>query len=168
MVLDNVAVGQIGGKHFIDRGFGYFAFCGFGNEPWSCERRNGFRDAVTTFGRECLVFERDYPGTYTGGCTPQWHAEEIERIAQWLFGLPKPVGVMSCNDFRALQVLHAARHAGLRVPEDIAILGANDDEARCELANPPLSSVTTNHLRSGYIAAEVLDRLMQGRIFVAA
>jgi LacI family transcriptional regulator len=160
VVLDNFAVGQLGGEHFIDRGFRDFAFCGFGNEPWSCTRRDGFRDAVATFGRSCMVFERDYPGTYTGGCTPQWQAEEIDCIARWLLTLPTPIGVMCCNDFRALQVLHAARHASLRVPEDIAVLGANDDEARCELANPPLSSVATNHLRSGYVAAEALDRLM--------
>jgi LacI family transcriptional regulator len=161
--LDNVAIGQLGGEHFIDRGFRHFAFCGFGNETWSGDRRNGFRDAITTFGRECIVFERDYPGTYTGGCTLQWQSEEIDHIARWLLGLPKPIGIMSCNDFRALQVLNAARHAGLRVPEDVAVLGANDDEARCELANPPLSSVATNHLRSGYVAAQVLDCLMKKR-----
>lgn len=163
VVLDNFAVGQLGGEHFIDRGFRDFAFCGFGNEAWSCERRDGFRDAISTFGRSSTVFDRDYPGTYTGGCTPQWQAEEIDHIARWLLTLPKPVGIMCCNDFRALQVLHAARHASLRVPEDIAVLGANDDEARCELANPPLSSVATNHLRSGYLAAEALDRLMSRR-----
>jgi LacI family transcriptional regulator len=163
VILDNFSVGQIGGEHFIDRGFRHFAFCGFGNEPWSGERRDGYRDAVSTFGQESLLFERNYPGTYTGGCTPQWQAEQIDEIARWLLILPKPIGIMCCNDFRALQVLNAARMAGLRVPEDVAVLGANDDEARCELANPPLSSVATNHLRSGYVAAEALERLMLGR-----
>jgi LacI family transcriptional regulator len=163
VVLDNHAVGQLGGEHFIDRGFRHFAFCGFGSEAWSCQRRDGFRDAITTFGQECLLLDRNYPGTYTGGCTPQWQADEIDVIARWLLTLPKPAGIMCCNDFRALQVLNAVRHAGLRVPEDVAVLGANDDEARCELANPPLSSVATNHLRSGHLAAEVLDHLMRGK-----
>ena len=163
VVLRNQAVGRLGGAHFIDRGFRHFAFCGFGNEPWSCERRDGFHAAVRAGGREYAVLDRNYPGTYTGGCTPKWESEEIEHIARWLTSLLKPVGVMSCNDYRALQVLHAAQHAGFRVPEDIAVLGANDDDARCELANPPLSSVATNHLRSGYVAAETLDCLMQGR-----
>ena len=163
VVLRNRAVGRLGGEHFIARGFRHFAFCGFGNEPWSCERRDGFHDAVGASGREYAVMERNYPGTYSGGCTPKWESEEIELIARWLASLPKPVGVMSCNDYRALQVLHAAQHAGFRVPEDIAVLGANDDDARCELANPPLSSVATNHLRSGYVAAEALDSLIARR-----
>lgn len=163
VVLRNRTVGQLGGVHFIDRGFRHFAFCGFGNEAWSCERRDGFAEGIRISGQHSLVLDRNYPGTYTGGCTPKWESEEIEHIARWLMDLPKPVGVMSCNDYRALQVLHAARHAGFRVPEDVAVLGANDDDARCELANPPLSSVATNHLRSGYVAAEVLDHLMNRR-----
>jgi LacI family transcriptional regulator len=163
VVLQNHAVGRLGGEHFIERGFRNFAFCGFHNERWSCERRSGFVEAVRGFGRECALLEREYPGTYAGGCTPKWETEEIESIARWLAALPKPVGVMSCNDYRATQVLFAAQHMGSRVPEDVAVLGANDDEARCELANPPLSSVATNHLRSGYVAAEALDCLMNQR-----
>ena len=163
VVLRNCVVGRLGGEHFIERGFRNFAFCGFSNEPWSCERRKGFVEVVRLFGRDCALLDRDYPGTYTGGCTPKWESEEIASIARWLDGLPKPVGVMSCNDFRALQVLYAAQHLGVRVPEEVAVLGANDDEARCELANPPLSSVATNHLRSGYVAAEALDCLMGQR-----
>ena len=163
VVLHNQSVGRLGCEHFIERGFRHFAYCGFGNESWSCTRRDGFMEAVSAFGKECARLESNYPGTYTGGCTPKWENDEIEHIAEWLRTLPKPIGVMSCNDFRALQVLHAAQHAGLRVPEDVAVLGANDDDARCELANPPLSSVATNHFRSGYVAAEALDSLMNRR-----
>lgn len=163
VVLRNHAVGRLGAEHFIERGFRNFAFCGFNNEPWSRERRSGFAEAVRAFGRECSLLEREYPGTYAGGCTPKWESEEVESIARWLAELPKPVAVMSCNDFRAMQVLYASHHRGFRVPEDVAVLGANDDEARCELANPPLSSVATNHIRSGYVAAEALDRLMNRR-----
>ncbi len=160
VVLRNPLVGRLGGEHFKNRGFRHFAFCGFGNEQWSCERRDGFREVVRASDREYAEFERNYPGTYTGGCTPKWENEEIEHIARWLATLAKPVGVMCCNDYRALQVLIATQHAGFRVPEDVAVLGANDDVVRCELAYPPLSSVATNHSRSGYVAAEALDSLM--------
>lgn len=163
VALDNEAVGQLGGEHFIDRGFQNFGFCGFGNEPWARARGEGFREAVAAVGRHSTVFELDYPGTYGRGITPQWHGEQITAIAGWLKQLPRPIGIMACNDFRALHVLQAARQAGLRVPEDIAVLGANDDEARCELATPPLSSVATNHQRSGYLAAAALDCLLASR-----
>jgi LacI family transcriptional regulator len=161
--LDNSAVGQLGGEHFIDLGFRHCAFCGFANEVWSVERRTGFVEALRMVGRDSPLFETEYPGYYTGGCTPHWEASEVASIADWLARLPKPVGVMACNDFRALHVLEAASVAGLRVPEDVAVLGANDDETRCELANPPLSSVGANHHQSGYVAARVLARLMDGR-----
>jgi LacI family transcriptional regulator len=69
---------------------------------------------------------------------------------------------MACNDLRALQVIHAAQTVGLLVPEEVAVLGANNDEARCDLAYPPLSSVATNAHLSGYKAAELLDALMRG------
>lgn len=163
VALDNTAVGRLGGEHFIDRGLRHFAFCGFANLPWSCERCAGFRDALVTIGLSSAIFETVYPNYYAQEVTPGWHSAEIAAIAAWLVSLPKPVGVMACNDFRALDVLRAARDAGLRVPEEVAVLGANNDEARCELAIPPLSSVVTNHLRSGYLAAEALDRLMHGR-----
>ncbi len=163
VVLDNVAVGRLGGEHFIDRGLRHFAFCGFGNQPWSCDRCAGFRDALATVGHSSAIFETEYPEFYAQEVNPRWHGAEITAITAWIETLPKPVGVMACNDFRALDVLRAARDAGLRVPEEVAVLGANNDEARCELAIPPLSSVATNHLRSGFLAAEALDRLMRGQ-----
>ena len=163
IALDNTAVGELGGEHFIDRGFRQFAFCGFSSEAWSRARSTGFQAAVGVVGHECHLLETIYPGYYNGACTPDWHVEEIERIRVWLLSLPRSTGVMACSDYRAIQILQAARLAGLKVPDDIAVLGANDDEARCELATPPLSSVATNHRRSGYVAAEALDRLLQHR-----
>jgi len=157
--LNNVAVGHLGGEHFIDRGLSNLGFFGYSNEVWSLERRNGFAEALKMAGHECEILEIAYPGYDT----PEWDAAQREEAARWLKQLPKPVGVMACNDFRALLLMQAAQAAGLRIPEDVAILGANDDEVRCELANPPLSSVATNHLQSGYQAAKVLAELLEGR-----
>jgi len=167
VVLENTLVGKLGAEHFIERGFRTLAFSGFSNERWSLERGRGFADTARASGRDSFLHEREYPGTYSGGCTPKWEAEEVDSIGAWLETLPTPVGVMSCNDFRAMQVLHAAQHRGFRVPEDVAVLGANDDESRCELANPPLSSVATHHVRSGYVAAQALDCLMHERPLAA-
>ena len=155
---DNHAIGRLGGEHFLERGHRHFGFCGFSNDGWACERRDGFVETVTLAGRNATVFDVAYPGKLT----PAWDAEQIRLLTSWLRSLTKPAGVMACNDLRALQVTHAARAAGLLVPEEVAVLGANNDKRRCELALPPLSSVAANAERSGYQAADTLARIFAG------
>jgi LacI family transcriptional regulator len=84
-------------------------------------------------------------------------------MAKWLRTLPRPVGLLAGNDLRAREVLDACQLAKLHSPEDVAVLGVNDDEIICEMANPPLSSVMHNGRRIGYEAAAMLHRLMQGK-----
>ncbi|HEY0946561.1 MAG TPA: DNA-binding transcriptional regulator [Opitutaceae bacterium] len=155
---DNVALGHLGAEHFLERGFRHFGYCGFKNDGWSCERREGFVEALHLAGQTCDVFDVEYPGDLT----PFWDEKQTTALAAWLRRLPKPVGVMACVDMRALQVIGAAQAAGLLVPEEVAILGANNDTIRCDLAYPPLSSAATNAFQSGYAAAETLALLMDG------
>ncbi|HYC72442.1 MAG TPA: DNA-binding transcriptional regulator [Opitutaceae bacterium] len=155
---DNVALGYAGAEHFLERGFRHFGFCGFSNEPWACERRDGFVEALRLAGHGCDVFDVAYPGE----TTPLWDARQTTALAAWLRRLPKPAGVMACVDMRALQLMAAAETADILVPEEVAVLGTNNDAIRCELAYPPLSSVAPNPFQSGYHAAELLDRLMRG------
>ncbi len=155
---DNVAIGHLGAEHFLERGFRHFAYCGFARELWSCERRDGFVEALQLAGYRCDVLDVDYPGVIT----PEWNAEQTNRLAAWLSQLPKPVGIMACVDVRAFQILTAAQYAGLVVPEQIALLGVNNDTMRCELSYPPLSSVALNSYQAGYCAAGLLDRMIRG------
>lgn len=155
---DNTALGHLGAEHLLERGFRHFGFCGFGDQPWSVERRSGFVEALALAGSDCDVLEVDYPGDVT----PFWDAKQITTLSGWLRRLSTPAAIMACNDMRALQVVSAARAAGLLVPEEIAVLGANNDTIRCELSDPPLSSVATNAFQSGYQAAEQLALLMEG------
>lgn len=154
---DNVGFGHLGAEHFIDRSYQHFGFAGFSNNGWSRERRDGFLEALGLAGRTCDVFDVDYPGDYT----PFWDAQQIDALIAWLRRLPRPVAIMACNDLRAHQVISAAHAAGILVPEEVAVLGANNESIRCELACPPLSSVRPNAFQSGYKAAEVLATLMQ-------
>jgi LacI family transcriptional regulator len=94
---------------------------------------------------------------------PEGWEEEQERLAAWIASLPKPVGVMACNDERGLQVLDACRRAGASVPEQVAVIGVDDDEHLCDLSIPPMTSVDVNAEQIGYAAAELLDRMMSGR-----
>jgi LacI family transcriptional regulator len=155
---DNVAIGHMGAEHFIERGHRHYAFCGFSNNGWACERRDGFVEALGLAGHKALVLDVKYPGDLT----PVWETRQVALIGTWLQKLPKPVAVMACNDLRALQVLTAAQSIGMLVPEEVSVLGANNDNIRCELAYPPLSSVATNAFQSGYKAAELLAALVSG------
>jgi LacI family transcriptional regulator len=155
---NNHAVGHLGAEHFLERGFRHFAYCGWGNEGWSCERRDGFVEALRLAGHQCDVLDLDYPGVIT----PEWNAAQARLLGAWLRHLPRPCAVMACVDVRAFQVITAAQLGGVRVPEEIALLGVNNDVMRCELSHPPLSSIALNHQQTGYHAAEVLDGLLRG------
>jgi LacI family transcriptional regulator len=85
-----------------------------------------------------------------------------EDLSRWLLGLPKPVGMMACNDIRGQQVLNLCRRLDLVVPEEVAVIGVDNDEVLCELSDPPLSSVAPDTLRIGYDAAVLLERMMAG------
>ena len=155
---NNTAIGHLGAEHFLERGFRHFAFCGFGTEAWSCERRDGFVEALRLAGHNCDVLDLDYPGKIT----PVWNAQQIPLLMAWIRRLPKPTAIMACVDVRAFQVISAAQQAGILVPEEIALLGVNNDVIRCELSYPSLSSIALNAHQSGYHAAEVLDRMLRG------
>jgi LacI family transcriptional regulator len=155
---DNVALGHLAAEHLLERGFERFGFTGFSNDGWSCERRDGFVEAVRLAGKECDVYDVNYPGDVT----PGWATEQIEGLTAWIKRLRKPVGVMACFDLRAQQILVAAHENKILVPEELAVIGANNDPIRCELSFPPLSSVMPNAFMSGYRAAETLAELLAG------
>ena len=85
-------------------------------------------------------------------------------LAKWIEELPKPAALMACDDDRGRSVLEACRLAGVRVPEEVAVIGVDDDQLFCELSDPPLSSVALNSEQGGYRTAHLLDQLMQKKI----
>lgn len=87
--------------------------------------------------------------------------DDRSALVRWLSSLPKPAAVYVAWDFRAIQVLEACREAKLAVPEQVAVLGTDNDELLCDSADPPLSSILPNHERAGFMAAERLDALMR-------
>jgi LacI family transcriptional regulator len=156
---DNRAVAKLGANHLIERGFRRFAFYGFPRNRingWSKERSDAFHEFVTNAGFPCSV--------YTGrhGSTRQW--VELQRgLTNWLDSLEKPLGLMACNDARARHALEACRTIRADVPDDVAVIGVDNDEMICELTRPPLTSVEQGARRIGHESARLLDRLMSGR-----
>ena len=154
---DDAAIGRLAAQHLLDRGFRHFAFCGFAGESWATGRRAGCVAAAAAAGCPCAVHETDWRGPRA----QDWD-EEQDQIAAWLARLPRPLGVVACNDLRGQHVLDACGRAGLSVPEEVAVIGVDDDEFLCELSDPPLSTVVPAAERIGFEAAELLDRLMGG------
>jgi LacI family transcriptional regulator len=162
---DNVAIGHMGAEHFIERGYRNFGFCGHSDLDWSVERRRGFIEGASLAGFSCELHE---PPFLRGDGAPEWQQNLVPEIAAWLAARPLPLAVMACHDTLAIQVMQACEHIGRLVPEEVAVLGVEDDAIRCELSYPPLSSIATNRFFSGYAAAELLDRLMSGEKIKAA
>lgn len=86
----------------------------------------------------------------------------LARMGEWLCSLPKPVAVFACYDARGRQVIDECHRMGLRIPDDVAVLGVDDDELLCSLMTPPLSSIIPDARRAGRVAGEMLDRLIDG------
>ena len=155
--LDHEKIAQLAATHLMERGIKHFGFCGKprGIHPGLDLRCDEFVRVVEEAGFACSEFP-DKAGD------ADWESEQ-GRLSAWIQSLPKPVGVMAGNDERGLQVLDACRRAGARVPDDVAVIGVDDDEHLCELSIPPMTSVDVNAEQIGYAAAELLDLLMSGR-----
>ena len=150
--IDNRAVARLAAEHLTQKGFVQFGFCGDARFLWSRQRGEEFARAVGSAGHRCAEFD--------GHARPGSDAES-RALAKWLRQLPKPVGVFACYDARAQQVLEACQLARLQVPDEVAVLGVDNDEVLCELCSPPLSSVLPNARRIGFEAAELLARMMR-------
>jgi LacI family transcriptional regulator len=158
-VSNEQAIARLAAEHLLERGFTNMAFCGFprtATNLWSDARAEAFCRHIAKAGRACAV----YCGRRR--TTRDWDAHQRD-LADWLAPLPKPLGLMACDDARARHVLEACQRLGLRVPDDVAVIGVDNNEMLCELSAPPLTSVEQGLRRMGYKAAALLDGLMSGR-----
>src|SRR5688572_147553 len=152
---DDKTIAYLAAEHLISRGFRDLAFCGDSHFNWSVWRREHFVQAVDAAGRTCHVYESSAAGTSESS----WDVEQ-QRMTRWIESLPRPVGIMACYDIRAQQLLDICRELAIAVPEEIAVIGVDNDRLLCDLCEPPLSSVIPDTHRTGFIAASLLDKQM--------
>src|SRR4051812_17367868 len=159
--LDHDRVGVTAAEHLLAKGLASFAFVGSkqGVHGGHDARARAFAHRVAAEGANCAIFKASKDSA--GGPSP-WE-QELDQMVQWLKRLPKPAGLMASNDEKGLQILDACRRAGLRVPDEIALIGVDNDQSLCDLAVPPMSSIDVNPERVGYRGAAVLDEIMHGR-----
>jgi LacI family transcriptional regulator len=154
---DNEIVGKLAAEHLISKGFRRFAYCGFAGHGYSIAREKGFVGLLQKTGADCAVYapppslDKDSP----------WDVQTV-HLAQWLKSLPKPCGLLACNDTRAWQILEICRNHDINIPEELAVIGVDNDELLCNLIHPNISSVELSTERIGYEAAVLLQHLMKG------
>ncbi|MBM3847427.1 MAG: DNA-binding transcriptional regulator [Verrucomicrobia bacterium] len=161
---DDQEVTRLAVEHLTSRGFRQFAFCGFPGANYSNKRSRWFAELIRQAGFQVQTYVPPRRLCTAGSYGYEHIGSIYERdIARWIEALPKPIGMMACNDVRGQQVLNACRSLGVPVPDDVAVIGVDNDQLVCDLAEPPLTSVIPNTERIGYTAAEVLERMMAGR-----
>lgn len=147
--------GRMAADFFLQKGFRNFAYYGYKHVVWSEERCRGFRERVQEEGLEAHFF--DYQKQ---NLERLWYYR-TEPLADWLRGLPLPIALMACDDTQANRIMEVCRIIGLKIPEEVAVLGVDNDEIMCTLSDPPLSSVNINIKKGGYEAAQLIDRLIR-------
>jgi LacI family transcriptional regulator len=156
VVTDSEAVGRMAAEHLLGCGFSRFAFCGYSDCSWSDVRFQSFSQRLTEagFATERFSVRAEITGM-------PWKGER-KSITPWLRKLSKPIGLLACNDDLGHEVIEACKLEQFTVPDDVGVIGVDNDEIVCGLSDPPLSSVALNFERAGYEAARLLNRLMEG------
>ena len=157
ITTDNEAISRAAAQHLLEREFRNFAYCGYDGIQWSDLRAQHFAEIVKQAGGTFHIYQQSRSKTKR-----KW-VNELSILCAWLNELPKPIGIMTCCDDRSQNITEAAIQVGIRIPEEVAVIGVDNDELVCNLANPPLSSVALATEKAGFKAAHLLDRLMQGR-----
>lgn len=161
---DDVLIGRMAAEHLMDRGFRRFAFCGFKEAVWSDLRRSGFERRVSEAGYTCETFDKADSWRNFSDVENDGKEKSLEQnLRNWVRALPKPIGVMACNDARGWQVLASCLDLKVTVPDELAVIGVDNDEIFCEFSKIPLSSVVLNTQQIGYDAAAMLEQLMTGK-----
>jgi len=153
--LDNQAIGQMAAQEYIKRGYKNFAYWeNDNNVAISKSRMQAFRDTISLKGHGFFVCNRTHSENNNS-----WEKERF-RTAQWLKSLPKPIGIFAFDDNSGCDLIEAAGAAGVKIPEQIAVLGVGNDNLICNFCTPPLSSIVLDNETAGYEAADLLNSLM--------
>ncbi|OHE68127.1 MAG: hypothetical protein A2Z99_03365 [Treponema sp. GWB1_62_6] len=152
---DDFLAGRRAGEYLRGLGFRAFAFCGAERVEWSQLRRRGFAEAAGMQASRLPSFERPL----------EWWRDrrrDEADLAAWLRSLPFPTALFAANDVAGLKASETCRRSGVAVPDELAVLGVDDEDLLCELAEPSLSSVRLDCEGIGMAAAALLDEKLRG------
>ena len=152
ITADYVGTGRMGARFFLKRGFRHFAFFGFRNVCWSDERCDGFWQEVEAAGYGNTFY------TYNLQDIDNLWFYEQDKLTDWLRAIPKPIGIMACDDNQGNNLVEACHAAGIKIPSEVSILGVDNDELLCNLGSTPLSSIQVNIEEGGYQTAALIEQ----------
>ena len=160
IITDSQAIAQMASEHLIERGFKNLAFCGFDNFEWSNNRKHHFCVLNTEAGIETYLYESPKKNRNI-----DWEDEQ-RHVCEWVQTLPKPVGILACNDDRGQHILEVCKRLEFKIPEDVAVVGVDNDPMICDIGDPPLTSIALNVVQAGYQAAKLLEQMIDNRTIV--
>ncbi len=153
--------GRLAAEYFLKKGFKNFAFYGFNNIVWSRERAEGFEERIQEAGYSVHHYQLKDSET-----ADLWYYKS-SALSEWLKSLPKPIALMSCDDNQGHHITEAARHAGIRIPDEVSVLGVDNDEMICDLSDPALSSIELDTEKGGYEAARLMEKMVKSKVLSA-
>ncbi len=149
--------GRMAAEYLLEQEYEHYAFVGEVNDVlWSRNRERGFVEQLKRAGFPCECYKPSEKSV-------RW-SNEIHAMGKWLQQLPKPTALFAAMDVRGRQVMAACQEYGVRVPDDVAVLGVDNDTLLCRMCSPRMSSVVLDSEMGGYHAAMILDGLMRGKI----
>jgi len=154
---DSYSIAKMAAEHFIEKGFKYFAFCGFDNYDWSVGRKFYFNKFINEAGF------KTYNYTPPKKIKNNYSKIEQQHLIKWIQSLPKPVGIFACNDDRGQHILEVCKLINIKVPDDVAVVGVDNDPMVCELSDPPLTSIALNVEAAGFEAAKLMDYMIENK-----
>jgi LacI family transcriptional regulator len=160
LTADYLGTGRMAASYFIDRGFQNFGFFGLNDVCWSDERCEGFKKEVEGKGFGKTFFK------YILQDINHFWFYEAKSLSEWLKGLPKPIGIMTCDDNQGSLLIEACRSAGIHIPSEVSIIGVDNDELICNLGTTTLSSIAVNIEEGGYQTAQMIEKMVQDPDFI--
>lgn len=155
---DYFGTGVIAANFFLHKGYKSFAYYGLTDTVWGRERGEGFKKIVSNKGYEVYEFNnrKRVP-------SEKW-SFDVEQVSRWLLSLPKPIALFACDDYYALQITEVCKMYDISIPEEIAVLGVDNDKLLCNISDPQLSSIELDIENGGYEAGKLLHQFIEKKI----
>ena len=151
---DYKAQGRMAARYYLDRGFKNFGFFGFKDVCWSDERLEGFRKEIEAAGYGKSLY------SYTLQTLDKLWIYEKDQLDSWLHAIPKPIGIMACDDNQGSNLIAACNIRDVKVPSEVSILGVDNDDVLCSMLSAPLSSIQVDIEDGGYRTAQLIDKMV--------